>query len=373
MTDFLEDSQVPDRFIELGLATTYLDGKKLAHRFYDTKSGFDIAVFFDERAVSPRKDRENTWRIIPVDTVYSPRFDGGCARDLLYYLAKREGADLDDVLTIAQAIRDEGNYLVREIWESRKDPDRADLSLDALGFRVLSAVAVTPMPETQEVKDAVAKHLERELQMYQAYLNGEVYGYEVYLEGKPVDLYGVWGFYDMKQLFHDVETNVPSLPMETAKTPDVPAEFNTDPVLLLVRGLPGSGKSTAAKIWCKAAANRVRFENDQYQCDADGRYLFDEAFAFESKQICLGRVEHALATGRNVAVSCVFAHKSSIEKYQELAKRYRARFVVWRCRGAFHDVHRVPAGVYDSMKASMCDWPGEFGAWSLPGDDTPGG
>ena len=367
MSTFLEDTKVPDRFVELGFAAAYLDGKRLAHRFYDTKSGFDVAVFFDERAANPRKGRKNKWRIIPVNDIFSLKFDGGCSNDLLYYLADREKADPDDAIALAQAIREEGNYIAREVWENLDDPGVVDLSLEATSHPVLAAIAVTTKPPTKVGQNAVDADLVFEIKTYQAYLNGQVYGYEIFFDGKPFgDTYGVWGFYNIEDLFSDIEANVPVLPMETARTEDVPAEYNGHKVLLVIRGLPGSGKSTAAKSWCRAEHNCCHFENDQFQCDADGRYLFDKEFALESKHICLGRVDHALSIGKNVAVSCVFVSKSSIEAYRRLAEKHKAKFVVWRCAGMFSGIHHVPQSVYRSMAAGMEDWPGEIAAWSFP-------
>lgn len=135
--------------------------------------------------------------------------------------------------------------------------------------------------------------------------------------------------------------------------------MNTEKKELCVwRGLPGSGKSTAAKKYAEEHGH-LEFENDEFFMH-DGRYEFDQTKAKDAANWCYNQTAKALRAGKSVCVANVFVTKKSVDRYAELADKYDAVFKVFRSNASFGDVHSVPKNVYDSMKRAFQDYPGEI-------------
>ena len=88
--------------------------------------------------------------------------------------------------------------------------------------------------------------------------------------------------------------------------------------LTIIRGLPGSGKSTYAK--------------SRYNC---------------------------LILENDVVVANTFTKRSVITSYITIADRYGADYEVVRCSEDHGNIHDVPRFVLESMKRGFEDWPGE--------------
>jgi predicted kinase len=104
--------------------------------------------------------------------------------------------------------------------------------------------------------------------------------------------------------------------------------------LLVVRGLPGAGKTTFAE----ALANEV-FSADDFFCDNEGAYHFDGARLKEAHEFCFRRAQEAVLRAKYdrrangmpddpwvIAVANVFARKEDIQPYASLARRESVRF-----------------------------------------------
>ena len=128
--------------------------------------------------------------------------------------------------------------------------------------------------------------------------------------------------------------------------------------LYLVRGCPGSGKSTFAK---KLAGENgfAHFENDEFFMK-NGKYCFDKTKYREAADWCFNNIKKSLAKGKSAVVSNVFVTKKSVERYAQLAKTFGAKFVVMRSNASFGDVHSVPKLVLVSMRKQFEDYPGEI-------------
>lgn len=124
--------------------------------------------------------------------------------------------------------------------------------------------------------------------------------------------------------------------------------------LIVVRGLPGSGKTTFAKSF-----GCFHVENDcyHYRC---GEYKFEEVRKMASINWCRSMVDIALQNGFDVVVSNTFVKKQYIESYKKLADEYKAELVVYRMVGKFNNVHNVPEDVKKSMADEFEDWEGEL-------------
>ncbi len=136
-------------------------------------------------------------------------------------------------------------------------------------------------------------------------------------------------------------------------------------MLVLVRGLPGSGKSTVGKRW--QAAGFVHLEADQFLLTQTGEYLWTPTRLRIAHERCQDETRVALAGRKDVIVSNSFVRKWEISPYMEMAKRSGTSLVVIKATGAFKSVHDVPEEVLARMAAIWEDFPNEL----LPDEIEP--
>lgn len=121
------------------------------------------------------------------------------------------------------------------------------------------------------------------------------------------------------------------------------------PVLTIIRGVSGSGKSTVAK--AIAVATRAdHVEADMYLIDEDGQYRFDGTKIKQAHQHCKETTEYAMQQGGHVIVSNTFTQRWEVQPYLDLAERYGYRVQIIECRGDFGNVHGVPDDVIARMR-----------------------
>lgn len=119
-------------------------------------------------------------------------------------------------------------------------------------------------------------------------------------------------------------------------------------ILYIVRGIPGSGKTTFAK---QLTANV--FEADHYFYDNDGNYNFIPSEIKEAHKECQQFVGFAMESGiQKIAVSNTFTQEWEMEPYFELAKEHGYtvfRIVVENIHGG-KNIHNVPDDKIKQMK-----------------------
>ena len=91
-------------------------------------------------------------------------------------------------------------------------------------------------------------------------------------------------------------------------------------MLRLIRGLPGSGKTTLAKQY-----NCLHLEADMYFIK-NGQYSFDKHQLQNAHQWCLLQTEIALKNNMDVVVSNTFTQLWELERYIKLAVRYNIKY-----------------------------------------------
>jgi predicted kinase len=119
--------------------------------------------------------------------------------------------------------------------------------------------------------------------------------------------------------------------------------------LILVRGLPGSGKTTTATK-LRSAEFCEHFEADQYFM-RDGKYEFDVNQLRQAHEWCQNKTNDYLALGYRVIVSNTFTTIKELRPYFDIAKEFNIVPTVITCNNEFKNVHNVPEETLAKMKA----------------------
>jgi hypothetical protein len=130
---------------------------------------------------------------------------------------------------------------------------------------------------------------------------------------------------------------------ELEKIAHLPHREAALPRLVLIRGLPGSGKTTKA----------MGYVNDGYKhLEADMFFMVEGEYRFDAKRLpeahawCLEQAREALNAAEFVCVSNVFATVEDIKPYSELGMEYQIIDAAYPGQS----IHKVPAATLRAMK-----------------------
>lgn len=112
--------------------------------------------------------------------------------------------------------------------------------------------------------------------------------------------------------------------------------------LIVVRGLPGSGKSTYAK-----SLGFAHFEADMHFMQ-NGEYVFDPSKLGAAHAWCQAAVRESLAAGIDTVVSNTFVKKWEAQPYLDMD----ADIEVVTITTSFGTIHGVPEEAIARMKAN---------------------
>jgi predicted kinase len=118
-----------------------------------------------------------------------------------------------------------------------------------------------------------------------------------------------------------------------------------DKILYIVRGIPGSGKSTIAK-----TLGGIQIESDQYFIDSNGEYKFDASKLHNAHNYCQTQTEAWMKTDGEqvnidrIVVSNTFTQEWEMKPYFELAEKYGYMVftIIVENRHGGTNVHNVP-------------------------------
>ncbi len=112
--------------------------------------------------------------------------------------------------------------------------------------------------------------------------------------------------------------------------------------LVLIRGLPGSGKTTKA---LTEYPNHVLCEADQF-FETDDGYKYDGSKIKDAHEYCFSKARKALMVGLDVVVANTFTRVWEMQKYLDLP--YEVHVV--EATGDYENVHNVPQEVVAKMR-----------------------
>lgn len=119
--------------------------------------------------------------------------------------------------------------------------------------------------------------------------------------------------------------------------------------LILLRGLPGSGKSTFAKLL--KSGNTIHFEADMY-FDYYNNNQFDVTLLKKAHEWCQFNTKKYLNSGYNVVVSNTFTQEWEMQPYFDMAKELGVEVTVLivENRHGNSSVHNVPEETMNKMR-----------------------
>ncbi|WYV99145.1 ATPase [Pseudomonas phage vB_PpuM-Amme-3] len=122
-------------------------------------------------------------------------------------------------------------------------------------------------------------------------------------------------------------------------------------MLYLIRGLPGSGKSTFAKCLAKSLSAR-HYEADMYHTIPTGVYNWKPENVHAAHEWCQEYTRKAMEVGLPVVVSNTLTTPKELEPYLAMALEfgYRVTSLVVENRHGGVNVHDVPQATLDKMR-----------------------
>lgn len=116
--------------------------------------------------------------------------------------------------------------------------------------------------------------------------------------------------------------------------------------LFIIRGFPGSGKTTLARIIAPKANAAV----DDFMVNSEGEYTYDPTRLTECHELCRFAIQDYMREGvEHIAVHNTFTRKWEMTPYVEWAAHYGYSVHVITCHGQWQNVHNVPPRAIQRM------------------------
>jgi len=133
--------------------------------------------------------------------------------------------------------------------------------------------------------------------------------------------------------------------------------------LILIRGIPGSGKSTFAKSIMKKAdgVKREIFEADQFFMKS-GKYDWNPSKIADAHKDCFERMKWFLSSNEKAEaiVANTFTTKKELEPYLKYASENKIDVTIFRMENRFGNIHSVPDSTINKMLSRFQSISGEI-------------
>ena len=121
--------------------------------------------------------------------------------------------------------------------------------------------------------------------------------------------------------------------------------------LTIIRGVPGSGKSTKARaIIAESAIPVDHFEADMYHMK-DGVYNWKLENMKKAHSWCQNQTRNSLKSGKSVIVSNTFVKLWEMDVYLDMAKELGVEVDIITMKTQFQNVHNVPDDKVAEMRS----------------------
>lgn len=136
---------------------------------------------------------------------------------------------------------------------------------------------------------------------------------------------------------------------------------------VILRGLPGSGKSTFAKRLAEAF-DFVHLEADDHFY-IGGNYRFDPARVADAHALVARDAVAHLQAGRRVVVANTHVRLWEMAAIIGATQLCQRSFCIAECTGQYENIHQVPENVFSAMNARWERAPEHFShlCFSIPG------
>jgi len=130
-------------------------------------------------------------------------------------------------------------------------------------------------------------------------------------------------------------------------------------VLIILRGWPGSGKSTYAKQKAREL-NAVICSIDDYFINRHGEYVYKPNEVPFAHAYCIRQFLNAVSLNKNIIVDNINMHARQYSIYYNIGLAYHYQIKIKTLNGHYESIHDIPEAIIEKMKKNWPKLPFEY-------------